>query len=119
MSDAGSDPPCDNKNGCGRGLASDRLDRLLDVVADQQRRNVLYALQDIDASAITLDELVTEISLHDSQSSEKQIVSTLHHTDLPKLREIGILDYDPRTNTIRVRDEDTIQDLVQYLKEIE
>ena len=122
MSDAGSEDDDGNNNGGnnGNGINSDSLDRLLKAAANQRRRTVLYALEDIDDDVISLNDLADEIAPQDSHFDDSQRVRlVLHHRDLPKLAELGQLDYDSRQGTIRYHRDDAVEDFLEYLKELE
>lgn len=90
--------------------ASDELDRFLQVLADQRRRYLLYYLVDRQDEAIEREELTEAVCGYErvgtdsSDEPDPESVSTdLHHRVLPRLDDEGVLDYDARQGTVRVR----------------
>lgn len=75
-------------------------DQVLHVLANEQRRNVLTALE-TTRTPIALADLAIELARrktgdYDSDlmfETAKQIRVRLHHCHLPKLEEIGLIDY--------------------------
>lgn len=122
MSDAGSEDNGGKENGEDNrdGFESESLSRLLKAVADQRRRTVLYTLEESDADVTSLDDFADEIALQDSQFNDPEKVRlVLHHKDLPKLAELGLLDYDSRSGTVRYRSDPTIEEFLEALRNLE
>jgi hypothetical protein len=75
-----------------------------DLLSDERRRTVLAALQRLDVP-VDLSTLATEIAARDGPGTlngetEEQVKITLHHNHLPKMADLGVLDYDPESNRI-------------------
>ena len=118
MSDAGSEDDDGKEN--GDGFESESLSRLLQAVADQRRRTILYTLKASDADVSSLDELADKIAPQDSQFGDPQKVRlVLHHKDLPKLADLGLLDYDSRNETVRYRSDHAIEEFLEVLRDLE
>lgn len=89
----------------GRPLLND----LLDVLSSHRRRYLLYYLQGTETADV--DEITNHVveELEDSSGSPapaerfERTKANVVHTDLPKLRELGIVEYDPRTGAVRYR----------------
>ena len=96
-------------------------DRALSVIADSRRRNVLKYLAENGDAAIPIDELVAGIedgrplSGGDNREMDNQIVIELHHTHLPKLDEVGLIDYEKGAGTVRYRPQDDIEELIDFV----
>lgn len=102
-----------------RGTAqTQKTDRLLDVLADSVRREVLrYFENDSETTVVQLDDLVAHLDKtlpHDS----RQFRLGLHHVHLPKLEGAGWLDYDPRSEQIRYHGNPDVADLLDDLREM-
>lgn len=122
MSGTGSEDNSGENNGCcdGNRMSSEALDRLLEAVAVQRRRLILYSLKDIEDDVISLDDLADKIAPNDPQFADPdRIRFVLHHRDLPKLAELGQLDYDSRQGTIRYHRNDAVEALLEHLKKVE
>lgn len=97
------------------GGESDRRERrellnsLLEILASHRRRDVLYYLRNREVAGI--DELTRYLVEESSETPNETDVderlermkATVVHTDLPKLRDTGVIEYDSRTGTIRYR----------------
>jgi hypothetical protein len=83
------------------------FDTVLDACGDQHRRIVLAVLADQQRS-VTFNELTMTIVKHNhhtplSEASDEaltQIQSSLYHLHLPKLEDIGIIEYDPKQRLV-------------------
>ncbi|QSX00076.1 DUF7344 domain-containing protein [Haloterrigena alkaliphila] len=99
----GSDLPGDG------GEGPEVLSRLLDALSSRRRRHALYYLREHEL--VDVDELARHLATErpDSPATTTagdriaEMETTVIHSDLPKLRDAGILEYDPRTGTIRYR----------------
>lgn len=83
------------------------VDRLLDAVGTYRRRCVLYCLMETDTAE--LEELTRSVSAMENDQAPDDIPTEtlddvkadLYHQTLPKLAELKIIEYDPRSETIR------------------
>ncbi len=82
------------------------LDATFDVLADAERRSILNYLTDAADHEVTVDELVSHITQQEADQtgelpSRDSIEMRLHHIHLPKLVEVGLVEYDARTEQLR------------------
>lgn len=97
------------------------LEIVFRALADQRRRTVLYYLTSCTHS-VTLEELVDTVAIHESESHAgdipaevyEEVAIDLHHTQLPKLAEWGIIDYDTDRKLATVAK--TLRPLDEYLR---
>lgn len=75
-------------------------DRAFDVLADAGRRAVIEALSE-DGSA-TIEALASRLA--SQHASESRAKLALVHRHLPKLREAGVVTYDPTTQKVEFDD---------------
>lgn len=69
------------------------------VLRSEERRRVLRFFQEWDGRVATLDELANYLVALDGGFEEfERAKVALHHAHLPKLAEMGVLDYDARTH---------------------
>ena len=98
-------------------------DKLLSLLAEECRREIVRHLSRNSTSAVSLDELVSEISntVADSGEGDSPTADTLrielHHKHLPKLDAMGILDYDPRSHTVRYQGSTDVEALLRAVEE--
>lgn len=89
------------------------MDALFDLLTDRRRRYLLYCLdQKVDA-VVTVDELTAMLldwerrmnagTEEETADLERRIRIALHHRHLPKLADAGLVEYDPRSQTVRKR----------------
>lgn len=77
------------------------LDEMFDVLSDRRRRYVLYALRDAD-SAVEMDDIVSFVvdrERIDTDGHRSQVRTALHHVHLPKLADVGAVEYDTGRET--------------------
>lgn len=80
-------------------LRADRLDELLTLLADSERRTILTHLRNRGTGTTSLDSLAAVLA-SDSPVAQDYARVRLHHTHLPKLAQTPLLDYDPVTTTV-------------------
>ena len=99
------------------------IDRLFALLANRRRRYVFYCLDRADANAVVeLDELVDQIvawernwdgETSESRSDHREDVRiNLHHNHLPRIADTPLIDYDPRTETVRCWEHSGFEDWV-------
>lgn len=99
------------------------FDRLFTVLADQRRRYVLYYLQMSSRDVVQYDHLVTQVAEWETESDapatedhQEEIEIALQHHHLPRLEDYGMIDYDPRTKTIRYWEDISKQEWLKQAK---
>lgn len=75
-----------------------------DLLAEKQRRLVLDIISGI-TSPIELEELSVRVASFESGTLTKddaveRVAISLHHIHLPRLADVGVLDYDQESNVI-------------------
>ncbi|QLG60740.1 DUF7344 domain-containing protein [Halorarum salinum] len=93
----------------GRGGSDERsADVVLDLLADQRRRDVLACLEG-STQSIPLTELAEDIAARENEGSLTEVPNaevrtiqlSLHHVHLPKLDDAGAVEYDRDRNLTR------------------
>lgn len=79
-----------------------RIDDLYTVLATRHRRAVLAYFRESSADVASVNDIAEDICDHD-HGGEEQAVVQLHDYALPRLDAADVVDYDPRTATIRYR----------------
>lgn len=105
------------------GTNHDSLDRLFEVLTEHRRRYVLYYLDGADDPVITVAELADQLCTWErdwddrteqprSKHRENMRIN-LHHVHLPKLADVGLIDYDARSQTLRSRISDSLVEAIE------
>lgn len=84
-----------------QSIEPEEVDELLTVLADPHCRSVIFYFRNTSAEAATVADLAAEV---ETQTTEEEIASQLHHSTLPRLEDAGIVEYDARSNTVRYLD---------------
>lgn len=89
-------------------VESGELDRLFSTLSSRRRRWILYYLVSSEEEAVERAELADAILAHERNDGQIEdpppkdtIELDLHHSVLPRLKDEGYIDYDPRQGTIR------------------
>ena len=83
------------------------VDRILSAVSHEHNRSVLNYFRESSASVASLNDVADYVATEGTSSgleSPENIAVRLHHARLPQIADAGILDYEPRTKTVRCRD---------------
>lgn len=97
-------------------------DEVFDVLSSRRRRNVIHALRDAGGET-TVGDLSRQLAAwendHEDVSSvsakeRKRVYTALRQTHLPKLDEVGVVEYDPDRGTVTLSHVAT--DLYPYLR---
>lgn len=109
----------DGGNGVGNEWESPSVDRILDVLQAAPRRDVLAFLADNPNRAVHTDELIDHIvderGLSDDPEDRRRVEIRLHHHHLPKLAEESVVEFDPRSDTLRYTPDEALE---RWLKRI-
>lgn len=85
-------------------MSGDSLDTLFTALANEQRRQVLQYFQTAANSTASVEELITHtLETGAEDKSHEQLELTFHHITLPKLADLGVIEYDARSQTVRYR----------------
>lgn len=93
---------------------TDRVDALLRILADSERRRILTSLWSAPAESVALEELTQRASDTDRDLEHTRI--RLHHRHLPKLEQAGLVTYDSHANTVEYHGDDTLERLLDTLQ---
>lgn len=80
------------------------IDDLFTILSNRHRRYILAYLQRMDDDVAELPELVEWVLTQEADCENDQhdvVAGALHHIHLPKLAEVGLIDYDAPSSTIR------------------
>lgn len=97
---------------------TDTIDEAFRTLASERRRAVLYFFHGSSADVASVDDLVDHVAARSDDPRERVAIG-LHHVTLPKLGETGVVEYDPRSGTVRYRGDSMVETLLAATKEIE
>ncbi|WP_313691702.1 DUF7344 domain-containing protein [Halorarum halobium] len=86
----------------------DRMSQLLSTLATEESRATLDYFQSTSDDMASVAELADELNEYGTKDTER-IAIQLHHSTLPKLADVGAVEYDPRSRTVRYRGHDELE----------
>ena len=93
----------------------DRLDELLSLLADSERRTIITHLRDTSTDTASLADLATALT-PDSPNDREHARIRLHHDHLPQLAETPLLSYDPATTTVQYHGDHELETLLDIIQ---
>lgn len=98
--------------------SADAVDEYLDILAHKQCRFVLYYFARHSTEVATIDDLAAFIREQTQQDGDTtQITSRLYHSTLPRLADVGVVEYDAQSNTVRYREHPPLEMWVNHVVE--
>lgn len=97
------------------------LDEMLDLLANRQRRCLLEGLKEEADPTVSLDDAVSYVGNQIAEESEHQpteedVKVQLRHHHLPRLAESNLVDFDPRSETIRYRENEQLEAFHEHVR---
>lgn len=87
----------------------DDYDRLFDVLSSHRRRVVLRYLADVELASV--EEIANVIAARGIDDPLDAALA-LRHGDLPRLQDARLLEYDPRSGTVRYDGDPFVEELL-------
>lgn len=99
----------------------DTWSSLFRLVMDDDRRKILFALRAAPPDSMSVDELATRVVQFDPTSDLtpthlEGLRRDLHHVHVPKLADVGVIEFDRRSQTIRYRPCDPLADVLDVVE---
>lgn len=95
--------------------ATERRNALLNALADRPRRAVVSYLRDATSDGASVATLADAIATPDG-SGPDDVATRLHHDTLPRLDEIGVLEFDARSGTVVYRGDEDLEALLDAVE---
>lgn len=97
------------------------LDDILEVLSNYQRRAIIKHLRDSPGDLHSLDEVVdhlkkVERERHGESPGEDHLLVVLVHIHGPKLRELGLVDYDVSTTEVHYHPNERVERILEQLE---
>lgn len=93
----------------------EKVDKLLEILTTQHCRPVLRYLRDSTEEVASVSELAGKTNKEDYGGPE-QVAIQLRHSTLPRLEEAGVIDYDPRSETVRYQGHSDLETLLDAIR---
>lgn len=94
------------------------IDRCLKCLSDAHRRQTLYLLEAEGEGG--REELAERLMEFVDSKSLRQVRTELHHVHLPKLADVGLIEYDGRSGNVMLTDEvSEVQPLLEAIRNLE
>lgn len=93
-----------------------RIDSLLAVLADEERRTIIAHLRDTPSATATLDGITAALATTTDLGQERARLH-LHHGHLPTLADAGLITYDMDTYTIEYHGHPALAPLLEALSD--
>jgi hypothetical protein len=97
------------------------LDTVFEILADDRCRAILYCFIQSEGESATLDELTEAVSVVQSRCGHKtgdedldSLAEALVDDQIPRLLEAGIIECDPRSETIRYWSQPTLEEYATH-----
>lgn len=103
------------RNNGGQKEDSQDVSNLMEVLASEERRFLLYHLIEEADGSCTVEELTEELQRFKGTrhpSAQQPTFISLYHNHLPKLREAGIIEHDDSTGTVRYNGNGLLEDVL-------
>lgn len=92
-------------------MTEPNLDEILRLLSAQYRRQTIRLLRKTPNCEVGIEELIDNIIDKKRAEGEQRdrLVIQLHHNHLPKLREQGLIDYDPDAQLVQYRPDQQVE----------
>lgn len=90
-------------------LTPDRADELYRALADEERRIVFRYFLRTEADSATVADLVAFAKREGVDATRDRLRARFHHSVLPHLSDVGLVEYDPRSNAVRYHDQPSVE----------
>lgn len=108
------------------GSSSLSLSAIFETLALRRRRTILYCLTEHADDTIGFQGLVDAVAARESETDRQRrtwapqrqrVATALHHDDLPRLAEAGLVEYDHWCGEVRYNRDDRVDDWIDRAAE--
>lgn len=97
-------------------VPEERMDTVFRALAHRHRRCLVGYLIGMPDATCTVDDLVDHLATVTGREPER-LRTALYHKHLPSLAAIGVVEYDPRSQTVRYDGQPLLEDLLARANE--
>lgn len=104
-------------------MSSTGLDKCLNLVADRHRRRLIHQLRHGGNGERTIETLVDQLNGSEQAAAENrpsdrsELAIQVYHNHLPKLAELGVVEYDRERGTVQYRPNERVETVLDSLPE--
>lgn len=118
-----ADPPIDDPD-AALGDMPLSIDAMLDILANPHRRYMIEYLREQPDETAAFEDVTKYIiarvgQLQGRQPNHDDVQVNIQHHHIPKMSDAGILEFDVRSQTIRYRPNEPIEELYDRVKEFQ
>lgn len=100
------------------------LDEIFEILSHPERRELLYLLTEAEEEVTSLDEvasrLADRVARHRAHAPDRtHLQVSLQHVHLPKLVDLGLIEYDERREECRYLSDPTVEDWLELARQFE
>ena len=96
------------------------LDRIFDLLSDRRRRYALYFLYDTEDGVATIDDVAEAVlsleGVDVTDERRQRFVMTLEHIHLSRLEDVGIVEYDTRSEMVRYWGQPSLEEWLEHAR---
>lgn len=101
-------------------MTVEEVSDILETMSNYMRRNILRYLIMNDGDVFSTEEIANHINASffgrkTQFESRKEIIVSLHHNHLPRLKELGILEYKPESKEVRYWGHDLVEGMLEVV----
>lgn len=93
----------------------ERVGELLEILTTQHCRPLFQYFREASEEVASVPELADE--LLDEEEDSEQVKIQLQHSTLPRLEDVGVIEYEPRSNTVRYHGDPELEALLNAIRE--
>jgi len=91
------------------------IDTVFEVLENEYRRRICLFLIEEGVSVVRLEDVANALEGELDEVDPGRFRAGLHHWHLPKLDAVDLVDYDPRSRTIRYRGQPTVEKWAEHI----
>lgn len=106
-----------------RSDVTEHHDTIFDVLSVARRRYLVYYLFSVDVNVVEFEAAVNAVCKYEAAGTEsdddtprRNVRVDLHHTQIPRLAEAGLLDYDSRQGTIQFQGGPALEEWAEHVR---
>jgi DNA-binding transcriptional ArsR family regulator len=116
---SGNGHPQPDEDGTGEHTLG--VDDVFTALAAMRRREVVYELGQRPEGVATVDELVDRLLAREEDTlaeppvnHRERVTAALLHNHLPRLDELGVVEFDRRSGTVRFRGDAAVEEWIEH-----
>lgn len=96
-----------------------QLDDALEVLSNEERRQITYFLEEEAGSTVEYSDIVDHVARERPEEERQRIRVSMRHIHLPRLDESEVIKYDERSETVRYTPGEEFSEILKFVQEYE